>query len=69
MIEMTSKTIKTIIIFWGGAVPTAYRKFPAQRSNLCHSSDLSHSGDKTRPLTARPPGNSRKGDHFYENIE
>ena len=27
------------------------QKFPGQGSNLCHSSDLSHSGDKTGPLS------------------
>ena len=30
------------------------RKFSGQGSNLCHSSDLSHSNDSVGSLTARP---------------
>ena len=33
-------------------------KFPSQGLILHHSSDLSHSSDNARSLTARPPGNS-----------
>ena len=33
-------------------------KFLGQELNSCHSSDLSHSRDNARSLTARPPGNS-----------
>ena len=42
--------------FFGGA--PSMQKFPGQGSNPCHSSDLSHSSDTIRPLTARPPWNS-----------
>ena len=35
------------------------RKFLSQGSNLQHSSDLSHSRNNARSLTAEPPGNSR----------
>ena len=34
------------------------QKFQGQGSKPCHSGDLSHSSDKAKSLTTRPPGNS-----------
>ena len=34
------------------------QKFPIQGWNLSHTSDLSHSNDNAKSLTAKPPGNS-----------
>ena len=46
-----------ILVFFFGLVHYMW-KCPSQGSNPCHSSDLSHSSDSARSLTARPPGNS-----------
>ena len=53
-------SLKSVILFYFWAMPTAWRrKVPGQRSNLHHSSDLSHGRDNARSLTTRPPVHSR----------
>lgn len=42
------------------------RKFPGQGSNLCHSSNSSHSVDNVGLLITRPSGNSNKDSGFIK---
>ena len=52
----------------GHPPPPSMQKCPEQGLNLHHSSDLSHSSDNTRSLTARLPGNS-SSDCFLSHLD